>query len=72
MTPRTTHLPSRANASNRTDRRSPHAPTRSGHRPSTLLISEAVVAGYLHDISQRHRDDAHESGARTRRREYLA
>ncbi len=72
MTPRTNHLPAHTSASNRADRRSAHAPLRSGRRPSTRLISEAVVAGYLHDISQRHRDDGHGSGARARRPEYLA
>jgi hypothetical protein len=25
-------------------------------RPSASLISEAVVASYIHDIAQRHRD----------------
>jgi hypothetical protein len=72
MTPRTNHLRAHTSASNRADRRSAHAPLRSGRRPSTRLISEAVVASYLHDISQRHRDDAHASPAETRRREHLA
>ena len=29
----------------------------SARRPNPHLISEAVVASYLHDISQRHRPD---------------
>jgi hypothetical protein len=55
MTPHSNRLPPHTNASVRADRRSPHVPLRSGHRPSTRLVSEAVVASYLHDISQRHR-----------------
>jgi hypothetical protein len=72
MTQHANRSPVHTSASSRSDRRSAHTPSRSGGRPSTRLISEAVVAGYLHDISQRHRDDAHDSGAHTRRREYLA
>jgi hypothetical protein len=72
MTQHTNRLPVHTSASGRADRRSAHTPSRSPRRPSTRLISEAVVASYLHDISQRHRDDAHVSGAQTRRREYLA
>jgi hypothetical protein len=72
MTQHTNRPPTHTRASDRADRRSPHAPLRSGRRPSTRLVSEAVVASYLHDISQRHRDSAHASTARARRREYLA
>jgi hypothetical protein len=33
-----------------------HAPLRSGsRRASTRRISDAVIANYVHDISQRHR-----------------
>lgn len=53
--------------SNRPPRRSPHAPVQSRHRLSTRLISDAVVAGYIHDISQRHRDGTHAFEARARR-----
>jgi hypothetical protein len=42
----------------RSRRRSPHAASRPERRPSARLISDAVVAGYIHDISQRHRDAA--------------
>ncbi len=52
-----THTPS----SGGDGRRSPRAPLEPGRRPSIRLISDAVVAGYLHDISQRHRDGAHAS-----------
>ena len=48
-------------------RRSPHADLRSARRPSIQLISDAVVAGYLHDISQRHRNGDSASGGRLRR-----
>jgi hypothetical protein len=37
-------------------RRSEHATRRMNGRPSASLISEAVVASYIHDIAQRHRD----------------
>jgi hypothetical protein len=37
-------------------RRSPLAAERPGRRPSVRLVSEAVVASYIHDISQRHRE----------------
>jgi len=30
-------------------------PTASGRRPSPQLISDGVVAGYIHEISERHR-----------------
>ena len=33
-----------------------HGTEQSGRRPSVRLVSEAVVASYIHDISQRHRD----------------
>lgn len=56
-----------AAAANRPPRRSPHASAQSGHRLSTRLISDAVVASYIHDISQRHRDGAHGFEARGRR-----
>ena len=36
-------------------------------RQSTGLISDAVVASYIHDISQRHRGAVHASEARPRR-----
>ena len=42
--------------SSRHRRRSPLATERPGRRPSVRLVSEAVVASYIHDISQRHRD----------------
>jgi hypothetical protein len=29
---------------------------RSPHRPSAQLIADAVIAGYIHDISERRRD----------------
>jgi hypothetical protein len=32
-----------------------HRNTHTGRRPSAQLISDAVVASYIHDISQRHR-----------------
>jgi hypothetical protein len=34
-------------------------PTR---RPSPQLVLDAVVAGYIHDISQRHRSTGHPRG----------
>ena len=72
MTQHTNHFPAHTTQSNDAYRRSPHPPLRSGRRPSTRLISEAVVASYLHDISERHREVADASGARARRRDYLA
>jgi hypothetical protein len=39
------------------DGREPKAEQASRRRPNPHLISEAVVASYLHDISQRHRPD---------------
>jgi hypothetical protein len=72
MTQRTNRPLAHTSASHRADRRSAHTPLRSGRRPSPRLISEAVVASYLHDISQRHRDGDHASGAHTPRHEYLA
>jgi hypothetical protein len=39
-------------------RRSPRAQLRAQRRPSVQLISEGVVAGYLHDISDRHSNGA--------------
>jgi hypothetical protein len=46
-------------------RRSPRTQLRAQRRPSVQLISEGVVAGYLHDISDRHSNGAsgHESRA---------
>ncbi|MBV8217953.1 MAG: hypothetical protein JO325_05790 [Solirubrobacterales bacterium] len=38
-------------------RRSEHTSRRTSGRPSVNLISEAVVAGYIHDIARRHRDE---------------
>ncbi len=38
-----------------TDRSEPGVEQVSARRPNPHLISEAVVASYLHDISQRHR-----------------
>jgi hypothetical protein len=35
-------------------RRSPRTQLQAQRRPSIELISEGVVAGYLHDISDRH------------------
>ena len=40
-----------------TDRGESRADDGSARRPNPHLISEAVVASYLHDISQRHRPD---------------
>ncbi len=37
-------------------RRSEHATRRTNGRPSVSLISDGVVASYLHDIAQRHRN----------------
>jgi hypothetical protein len=62
-----TRLPAPTTPSNQEGRRSPHAPLQSGRRPSIRLISDAVVASYIHDISVRHRDRAPASGARSRR-----
>ena len=45
---------------NRTGRRSPRPERRSGHARSVGLISEAVVARYIHDISDRRRPVAAE------------
>ena len=46
----------RASSSDRPTRRSPRrAGAERIHRPSVQLISQAVVAGYIHEISQRHR-----------------
>jgi len=38
-------------------RRSEHTTRRTNGRPSDRLISEAVVASYIHDIAQRHRPE---------------
>jgi hypothetical protein len=63
----TDRLTDHATALIRAERRPSHAAPASGRRPSARLISEAVVASYLHDISQRHRDGIHASDARSRR-----
>jgi hypothetical protein len=66
----TDRFPYHTTASSRGERRSPHADLEPRRRPSTRLISEAVVASYIHDISQRHRPRASE--ARSRRPAYHA
>jgi hypothetical protein len=48
----TIRFPAPNTTSNRVGRRSPHAERRRDVR----LVSQGVVASYLHDISQRHRD----------------
>ena len=53
--------------SNRDGRRSEHASLQSDRRPNIRLISDGVVAGYIHDISQRHRDGVHAAEPRSRR-----
>jgi hypothetical protein len=58
----TTRFPSRNTTSARADRRSSHTE----RRPSARLISEGVVASYIHDISQRHSDGV---GGRSPRRD---
>ena len=50
-----------------TRRRSLRTERRPGARASTQLISDAVIASYIHDISQRHRDGAPSSGRGLRR-----
>jgi hypothetical protein len=45
----------RPHTTTRAARRSPHGTLRLGRWPSVELISAGVVAGYVHDISQRHR-----------------
>jgi hypothetical protein len=48
-------------------RRSDHTTRRTNGRPSVGLISEGVVASYIHDIAQRHRGQPSVSrGALTR------
>lgn len=47
-----------ATSSNHPGRRSPRTQLRAQRRPSIQLISEGVVAGYLHDISDRHNNGA--------------
>jgi len=42
-------------AVDRARRRSPRAVLQSGREPSLRRVSDAVVASYIHDISQRHR-----------------
>jgi hypothetical protein len=50
----TIRFPAHTTPSSRVARRSPHTERRRDLR----LASEGVVASYLHDISQRHRDGA--------------
>jgi hypothetical protein len=47
-------------------RRPTHRERRFNRGPSVQLVSEAIVASYIHDISERHRD-ARAPGARLRR-----
>jgi len=68
----TNRFPAHTTGPSRADRRSPRAALESRRRPSIGLISEAVVAGYIHDISQRHRDDVRASEARSRRPSHRA
>jgi hypothetical protein len=63
----TNRLTSHTTASSRAARRSPNAELESRRRPSVRLISDAVVASYIHDISQRHRDGGHAAEACSRR-----
>jgi hypothetical protein len=67
-----TRLPAHATASSRTRRRALDTPQHNGRRPSVRLISDGVVASYIHDISQRHRDGVHASEASARRPVYDA
>ena len=60
----TDRFPAHATASIRPRRRPPHAELNSRRRPSTRLISEGVVASYIHEISQRHRPRASEAPSR--------
>ena len=46
-----------------TSRRSVRTERRRGARASAQLISDAVIASYIHDISQRHSDGASASGS---------
>ena len=43
------------NAQSRVARRPLRTERPAHRRPSTRLMADAVVAGYIHDISQRHR-----------------
>ena len=45
-----------------TGRRSLRTERRPGARASAQLISDAVIASYIHDISQRHSDGASSPG----------
>lgn len=54
-------------SADRSDRRSSHPAHPSSHRLSTRIIDDAVVAGYIHDISQRHRDGGRAFENRVRR-----
>jgi hypothetical protein len=60
-------LPAHTTSPTREGRRSPHAPVQSGRGLSGRLISDAVVASYIHDISQRHRIGVDEPEAGLRR-----
>jgi hypothetical protein len=46
---------SHATAANQTRRRSPLTEPRPSRRASLQLISDGVLASYIHDIAQRHR-----------------
>jgi hypothetical protein len=45
-----------ASSTSEPGRRSEHTTRRTNGRPRDRLISEAVVASYIHDLAQRHRD----------------
>jgi hypothetical protein len=66
MTP-TNRFPAHTTPAGRNGRPSPPAAQQSSRRLRTGLISDAVVASYIHDISQRHRGAVHASEARPRR-----
>jgi hypothetical protein len=59
-----TRLPAHATPSSRARRRALHTPQHNNRRPSVRLISDGVVASYIHDISQRHRNAHHAAEAR--------
>jgi hypothetical protein len=59
---KTTHRPRPHSATaNGTGRESPVSGRRSAWRPNSQLIADAVVAGYIHDISERRRRASHVS-----------
>ena len=68
----TDRFPAHATTSSRAGRRSAHTELDSRRRPSTRLISEAVVASYIHEISQRHRNGVQASEGRSRRLSHQA